>query len=135
MSKKSLIVLSICLVLGASIALYVWANGCCEGDPLCYGDVVHRGDCNFYFTVDHDREEGDQHQVRIVIQKEGDLTAVPYMMEIWSEWPYPICVTYDLLLNLDANSTYYYVFDCATEGCSGRDPDVNRYTLLTGYCD
>jgi len=133
MSKKSLIVLSICLVMAAGIAVFVWANGCCDGDALCHGDDVHRGDCNFYFTVDHDRQEGDQHEVRIVIQKQGDPTPILYLMDIKSGWPYPVCVTYDRLLNLDPNSTYYYVFVC--DDCNGRDPDVNRYTLVTGACD
>ena len=134
MSKKLLIVLSICFVIGLGIALYVSADTCCSGDALCNGGVVAGvNSCEFYFTVDHDRVEGDQHSVRLWIQKEGDPSEIPYMMQIVGPPPYPICVTYDRALTLDANSTYYYYFKC--EDCSGRDPNSDRWTLLTGDCD
>ena len=72
MSKKSLIVLSICLVMLAGVVAYVWANGCCTGDALCHGSVVAGvNSCEFYFTVDHHRQEGDQHSVKLWIQSRG----------------------------------------------------------------
>jgi len=133
MNKRSLVVLSICLVLGAGVVGYVWANGCCDGDALCNGDVVHQGSCNFYFTVDHDNIDPMHAGVKVYVQKDGDLTAVGYLMTITGESPYPVCVEFHKTIPLDANSTYYYYFICL--GCGGRDPDEETYTLLTGDCD
>ena len=136
MKRRLLItVLAVCLVGAGGFALKLWADGCCTGDALCNGGVVNIADtCNFYFTVDHDRVEGDQHSVKLWIQKDGDPTVTGYMMAIVGDPPYPVCVKYDKTLTLDANSTYYYYFAC--EDCSGRDPNgSSRYTLHTGDCD
>jgi len=133
MSRKSLLVLSACLMIGAGVGVYVWAD-CCNGVPMCHGGVVNLiNSCDFYFTVDHQRQDGDQHQVKIWIQKDGDPTAIGYMMAILGDPPYTVCVTYDKTLTLDANSTYYY-FACATTGCTGRVPASGRITLMTGNC-
>ncbi|MBN2209072.1 MAG: hypothetical protein JW759_07230 [Candidatus Coatesbacteria bacterium] len=135
MTKKCLIVLSVCMLIGAGIAVYAWAS-CCSGDALCNGGVINIADtCNFYFTVQHNRQDGDQQSVKVWVQKDGDLTAFGYMMQIYSDPPYTFCVTYQKTLLLAANSTYYYWFTCTTDGCTGRDPNQGAYTLLTGDCD
>jgi len=134
MNKRSLVVLSICLVLGAGVVGYVWANGCCHSDNLCHGKVLGKIGCRFYFTVEHDRQEEDQHAVKIWIEKDGDPTAVGYMMQIVGDPPYNICVPYDKELTLDADSTYHFYFSCVD--CLSRDPNgTDRYTLPTGDCE
>ncbi|MBN1593681.1 MAG: hypothetical protein JW941_10610 [Candidatus Coatesbacteria bacterium] len=138
MSKKSLIVLSASLLIVAGIAVYVFANGCCgEGeDALCSGSVSSLGDCNFYFSVYHDRDSGGgTHTVDLLIKKDGDLDFATYMMTSPENPPLPVCVLYQKALTLQANSTYYYHFEC--RDCSGRDPDAGSgdHTLFTGQCN
>jgi len=133
MTKKALIVLAICLVMAAGIVAYVWANGCCEEDNLCKGGHSALGDCDFLFTVDHDRETGGgSHEVTLYIKKFGGPEYTAFTMATMSLYPYPVCVTYGKELNLDANSTYVYYFacnDCDPASLDGPD-DFN-----TGDCD
>ncbi|HUT02751.1 MAG TPA: hypothetical protein VM163_02535 [bacterium] len=132
MSKRSLIVLSICLVVGAGIALYVWADNCCSGDALCNGGVVAGvNSCVFTFSVYHNLVD-PPHDVYLYIKKDGDPAFVPHLTEI-GESPQPLCVLHVVALELDENSTYYYYFQC--EDCDSRDPDGSLpYSLMTGDC-
>ena len=135
MTRKSLIVLSLCLLLGAGIAVYVWASGCCPDDNLCNGTVTGLGECEFLFNVDHDRDNGGgSHEVHLKIKKSGDETYDAFMMEVQSVWPYPVCVTFGKSLDLEATTAYLYYFECATEGC-GRDPSSGAYNFNTGNCN
>ena len=74
MSKKSLIVLSICLVMAAGIAVYVWANGCCE-DPydLCNPSVEKDGqtECDYEFNVDLEKDCVTGSTVKVHYKKTG----------------------------------------------------------------
>ena len=135
MSKRALIVLAICLVLGGGFVAYVWASGCCENDNLCNGTVASQGDCEFLFNVSHDRDNGGgSHDVHLKIKESGEETYDSFMMETQSIWPYPVCVVFGKSLELDANTAYDYYFVCATQGC-GREPDDGCYGFNTGNCN
>jgi len=130
MTKKSLMLLFVCLVLGAGIAAYVWAD-CCSGDALCHGGVLAQlGGCVFVFEVDHNWVE-EAHDVYLWIMKDGDPAFYPHLMEV-RESPQPLCLLHTLPLELDANSTYIFYFTCAD--CSGKDPNVGTHNVMTGNC-
>ena len=133
MSKRLLTVLSICFVAAAGIALYVWASGCCSGDALCNGGALGTVGCTYQFTVDHDRDSGGgTHEVYVWIRPSDDPAFTSHLMAVGSLPPYPVCVEYVNNLSLNADTTYYYYFQCAD--CSGRDPDSGTHTLNTGSC-
>lgn len=138
MTKKSLIVLSVCLAIGAGIAVYVWASGCCpDDDNLCHGGVISVGDCEFLFTVDHDRDGGGgSHEVHLFLKKTGGLSFDSFLLTVQSPWPFPVCVEYGRLLELEPNTTYYYYFVCNDCSPPSFDPGIgSNYTLNTGDCD
>jgi len=135
MSKRLLTVLSICFVVAAGIALYVWASGCCSGDPLCNGSatkVVGEG-CYYDFEVYLDRDCVDTTTVRLKIREHGTGNFSAYMCLIMEEPPYNQCVRYGVRLQLDPDKEYDYYFETAS-GCSGRDPDAG-VVLLSPACN
>ena len=132
MSKKSLIALSICLVMAAGIALYVWADTCCSGDALCDGQRTGEIDtCNFHFSVYHDKVDPD-HVVYLWIKSSLEDEYTAFMLSIHSD-PTPICTRYVTTLELDPRTRYYYYFACAN--CPSSDPDEGYYDFNTGNCD
>ena len=141
MTKKSLIALSICLVLGAGIAAYVWATVCCGGEgALCHGGTqkVPETDCDYYFHVDHDLPSyGEGHTVWVYI-KQGDLTAVRYTMNLQTPDPQPVCMLFGRAITMAASNDYTYWFVCWVGGeeCD-RDPeDPAVYSInLDANCD
>jgi len=134
MSKKSLIVLSICLLLGAGIVAYVWANGCCDGDPLCHGRNGKIGgtECDYEFEVDLDVDCIKTTTVRLVLTTVGGTTDY-YMCQILEDPPYDMCVPLGVRVTLDGSKDYTYCFETLI-GCEGRDPDEG-VVLLFPDCD
>jgi len=133
MGKRSLIVLSIFFVIGLGIALYVWADTCCSGDPLCNGGVVAEANsCVFTFHVDHNWVDPD-HDVYLWIREDGEPAFLPHLTAVHDN-PDPLCTLHTIALELDENSTYYYYFAC--DDCTGRDPDAGSlpHSLMTGDC-
>ena len=132
MSKKLLTVLSICLVIGLGVALYVWADSCCSPDALCNGSVTAMVDtCRFRFSVYHDLVDPD-HTVYLWIKSSPEEEYTGFMLSV-HEYPTPLCTLYVTTLELDPNTTYYYYFACAD--CSGREPDIGVDDFNTGNCD
>ena len=129
MSKKSLIVLSICMLLGAGIVAYVWASGCCGGDPgeppcICHGSDQQVGSsCDWTFSVDHSRECGTDHDVYVHVSADGGPYSA-FLMTPQSVYPYPICMLYQETLPLNANTTYDYYFGC---------PECDYETCCAGF--
>jgi len=128
MSKKSLIVLSVCLVIAAGIVAYVWASGCCGGDPgetpcICNGARFHIADtCRWHFTVDHSRECGMGHDVYVYMKGQNGDPYIGILLSLETPGPpYPICTQYAGTLELNPNTVYYYYFRCADceEECCG----------------
>jgi len=136
MTKKCLIVLSVCLVIGAGFAAYVWATGCCPGDNLCNGGVtrVLGQSCRYHFQVYHDRDTGGgTHQVYLYILGGDWEDFTSFLTVVTGLPPYPVCVPYYCDLTLEANTSYQYYFSC--NGCVSTDPDTNTYSVNTGDCD
>jgi len=140
-SKRALIVLAICLVLGGGFVAYVWATGCCgAAGELCHGDTekVDETDCDYYFNVDHDRDTfGEGHTVWVYI-KQGDMTAIGYTMNLQTPDPLPVCMEFGKVVTMAASNDYTYWFRCMVGGheCD-RDPEGSAvYSLnLDANCD
>ena len=112
MTRKSLIALSICLVMAAGIAATVWAFSCCDNRCLCNGGKVRVPDsCMFVFFVDHDKDCGTGHDVFLYLKEWGDPGYTSFMMGA-SGPPWPACIPYSKLMTLNANTTYHYYFKC-----------------------
>jgi len=119
MNKRSLIVLSLCLVIGAGFAVYVWASGCCGGEPgppcVCNGECFQVVDtCLFDFDVDHSRDCGIGHDVYLYIKAQGGEEYTAFLMTLQTPGPpFPLCMQYGVELELEPNTVYYYYFGCA----------------------
>jgi len=134
MTMKSLIVLSVCLVLGAGIAGTIWA--CCSGDALCNGSAwkVYGEGCNYVFQVNLNRDCVDMTTVALKLTKVGS-SEITYMMAVVDQGPpWPDCVRYRVTRPLDPDTDYSYYFDTET-GCPGRDPDQGQVLMNTDECD
>ncbi len=124
MSKKSLIVLSVCLVIAAGIVAYVWASGCCGEDHcICNGNALQAVEtCDWHFTVDHSRECGMGHDVYVYMKGQNGDPYIGILLSLETPGPpYPICTQYAGTLELNPNTVYYYYFRCADceEECCG----------------
>jgi len=133
MSKKSLIVLSVCLLLGAGIAVGVWAS-CCPAAPICNGtaEKIVSEDCDYQFTVDlnSDCMEGTIVELHI---KAGDAGWVAYMMQLAGVQDQ--CAQYFVeLYGLDPELRYDYYFT-AKGYCTGQDPSDPVHYALYPLCE
>ena len=137
MSKKSLVLLSICLLIGAGVGLKLWADGCCQTDPLCHGAArkVMGTNCDYEFTVDLDSQYVEGTTVKLFLSKSGQ-AYVGYMMQL-AEEPQDMCANYTLVEELDPQATYSYYFQSYGTGAGG-DPDYEdeptEYALVLD-CD
>ena len=140
MTKKSLIVLSLCLLLGAGFAVYVWANGCCSDEStLCDGGAVRvpETDCDWAFYVHHDRDSWDSgHQIYVYIQEEGEPTPIRYLTNLQTPGPQPVCMLFSRVVTMSANTEYSFWFECLVgeeeEQC---DYDGDYTLALDSNCD
>ena len=131
MSKKSLILLSICLVMAAGIAVYVLADGCCPTDPLCHGCAAKLpGGCDYAFTVQLDVDCVESASVALHLEK-NSLGYLYFPLQLLED-PADMCADYYVpVYDLDPEASYSYYFNSnGGEGCSGRDPDVGAVLLI-----
>ena len=135
MNKRLLTVLSICLVIGAGIALYVWASGCCPTGPLCNGGAAKLpSGCDYAFTVQLDVDCVESASVVLHLRKNSqDYDYFPMQLV---EDPQDMCADYYVVVyDLDPEASYSYYFDSrGGEFCSDREPDVGA-KLLMPDCD
>lgn len=130
MTKKSLMVLLICLAIGAGVAGTIWAYCCCTNSCLCHGGHVQVLDtCLFGFHVDHDRDCGTDHEVSVYLRPDEGQDFTAFMMTPPGP-PYLPCMPYTTTLQLNANTTYWYYFKCPA---CGQNTQVHYFN--TGDCD
>ncbi len=137
MSKKVLILLSICLVAVVGIALYVWADGCCSGDAkLCNGWDVKDGEteCDYEFNVQLDRDCVTGSTVRVYYEKAGGGPTYNRMLTMISLPPLDWCVDYRVGgITLDSDNWDYWF---TVEGtCRERLPPGDLKFALETNCD
>ena len=133
MNNRSLVVLSICLVIGAGIAAGVWAYVCCDEVCLCNGGRVQVPDsCLFRFQVDHDRECGTGHDVYLYLRAQGEPAFTEFLMNAPPPPPppYDACMEYYTTKMLEPGTVYYYYF-----GCADCDEECCHDHFNTGDCD
>ena len=137
MSKRLLTVLSICFVVAAGIALYVWAD-CCTGVPvLCdpLASKVGESDCDYQFDVHLDSQCVTTATVKLYYHETPGGGWNWHMMTTVEGPPYPDCVTKRVTLTLDDTKTYGYYFVSTGPSCSDRLPDGNAEYALDPDCD
>ena len=121
--------LSICLVMAAGIVAYVWASDCCGGDSgkkpcICHGNALQAVEtCDWHFTVDHSGDCGMGHDVYLYMKaQEGPDEYTGFLLTRETPGPpFPICIQYGTVLELEPNTVYHYYFGCADcdEECCG----------------
>ena len=137
MNKTLLTVLSICFVVAAGIALYVWADCCTGPDVLCDKEVTKVGesDCDYQFDVHLDSTCATTATVKLYIHETPGGGWNWYMMTTVDDPPYPDCVTKRKTLTLDGTKTYGYYFESEGPNCDDRLPDGNLEFALDPDCD
>ncbi|MBN2208474.1 MAG: hypothetical protein JW759_04185 [Candidatus Coatesbacteria bacterium] len=137
MSRKSLLALCVCLMIGAGVAAYVWATGCCDGlAKLCNGSAAKEGgtECDYEFNVDLDRGCVTGATVRVYYQKDSGGMIYNQMLAIFSQPPYDWCVDYRVGgVTLDSDDWRFWF--TVTGSCTDRLPPGSLYFLLETSCD
>ena len=137
MTKKSLMVLSICLVLSAGIAVYVWATGCCEGQAkLCNGWAAKDGQtgCDYEFNVQLDRSCVTGATVKVFYQKASGGLIYNQMLANISPTPYDWCVDFRVSgVTLDSSNWVYWF--TVQYSCEYRLPPGELNFLLETSCN
>ncbi|MCD6326713.1 hypothetical protein J7M28_04055 [bacterium] len=137
MTRKSLVIMSICLLLGAGFAAYVWASACCgevEG-CLCNGwcSCNDEEDCEYDFNVYLDSTKVTGTSVRVYYEKEAGGPTHNTMLTRVDLPPYNLCVLYRQTVELDPVD-YLYWFESTGE-CTDRDPEDAAKHLLQTKCE
>jgi len=138
MSRKHLLVLCLCLVIGAGIAVYVWATGCCpEGHVLCDAFASKVGDtgCDYTFGVNLARDCAGSATVKLWYHETPGGSWNWAMMAIIDDWPYPPCVRMRRTLTLDGDKTYGYYFESTGTNCNERLPAYPLEYSLDPNCN
>ena len=135
MSKRLLTVLSICFVVAAGIALYVWASGCCDDDACANGNMCHGGAtqlnaCNWQFHVDYVYDEYSGQAVYFYIRTDGGSWA--YFQMSPNELVHPPCKRFHYNKALTANTDYEYYFSSNGVNYPAGTEDCPFFRLCVG---